>query len=210
MPCLNALILPVLPLLQILAVLGTILVASGLSGRQSAEQDTLLQMNEMYRLRQQAARQSLFGGWSTVTPAQFDGRCRCTGYKTYNPDQRVVCACTGAPGGDNKDLWRKGPWKILTGCMFSSGLSESSTKILMLLHLASQLWLSISVGILHVDFCVCVLTILPPPLESPIAFFCFFSFLGVSSDTVVVDRSDDNPKDHGKYLTIQVCLRKCD
>ena len=152
--------------MQILAVLGTILVASGLSGRQSAEQDTLLQMNEMYRLRQQAARQSLFGGWSTVTPAQFDGRCRCTGYKTYNPDQRVVCACTGAPGGDNKDLWRKGPWKILTGCMFSFILDL----ILMLLHLASQLWLSISVGILHADFCVCVLTILPLLLNPPSHF----------------------------------------
>lgn len=59
--------------------------------------------------------QTLFGGWSTVTPEQFDGRCRCTGYRTYNPDQRVVCACTGPPGGDNDDLWRKGPYKILSG-----------------------------------------------------------------------------------------------
>jgi len=91
-------------------------------------------------LRQKGAAQSLFGGWSTVTPEQFDGRCRCTGYKTYNPDQRVVCACTGLPEGDNDDLWRKGPWKTLTGY------------------------------------------------------------------TVVVDRADDDPRDHGKYLTIQVCM----
>jgi type II secretory pathway pseudopilin PulG len=157
--------------MQILAVLGTILVASGLSGRQSAEQDTLLQMNEMYRLRQQAARQSLFGGWSTVTPAQFDGRCRCTGYKTYNPDQRVVCACTGAPGGDNKDLWRKGPWKILTGCMFSSVLSA----ILRLDTDATSPCLSAMAAVfflasLHADLCVCVLTN-PPLLLNPPSHF---------------------------------------
>ena len=157
--------------MQILAVLGTILVASGLSGRQSAEQDTLLQMNEMYRLRQQAARQSLFGGWSTVTPAQFDGRCRCTGYKTYNPDQRVVCACTGAPGGDNKDLWRKGPWKILTGCMFSSVLSailrlDTDATSPCLSAMAAVFFLAI----LHADLCVCVLTI-PPLLLNPTSHF---------------------------------------
>ena len=196
--------------MQILAVLGTILVASGLSGRQSAEQNTLLQMNEMYRLRQQAARQSLFGGWSTVTPAQFDGRCRCTGYKTYNPDQRVVCACTGAPGGDNKDLWRKGPWKILTGCMFSSVLSavlrlDTDANSPCLSAMAVDFCRNFACGLL----CVCA-DYSPPPLESPIAFLCasFRNLPPILSDTVVVDRSDDNPKDHGKYLTIQVCLRK--
>ena len=68
--------------------------------------------------------QTLFGGWSTVTPEQFDGRCRCTGYRTYNPDQRVVCACTGPPGGDNDDLWRKGPYKILSGCVFRPRLNS--------------------------------------------------------------------------------------
>jgi len=122
----------------VLAVAGTVLVATGLSGR-SADSSALLQMNQIRMLRQQGAApaQSLFGGWSTVTPEQFDGRCRCTGFATYNPDQRVVCACTGLPGGDNKDLWRKGPWKTLTGY------------------------------------------------------------------TVVVDRSDDDPHDRGKYLTIQ-------
>ena len=106
---------------QALAVVGLCLVASGLAGRRPAAASTLLQVNQAHMLRQRGARsaaQSLFGGWSTVTPEQFDGRCRCTGYKTYNPDQRVVCACTGLPGGDNKDLWRKGPWKILTGCAF--------------------------------------------------------------------------------------------
>ncbi len=107
---------------QALAVVGLCLVASGLAGRRPAAASALLQVNQAHMLRQRGARaaaQSLFGGWSTVTPEQFDGRCRCTGYKTYNPDQRVVCACTGLPGGDNKDLWRKGPWKILTGCASS-------------------------------------------------------------------------------------------
>lgn len=107
-----------LPAALTLAIAGVVLVASGLSGRQAAEPSAMLQMSQIRMLRQQGvqvAPQSLFGGWSTVTPEQFDGRCRCTGYKTYNPDQRVVCACTGLPGGDNKDLWRKGPWKVLTG-----------------------------------------------------------------------------------------------
>jgi len=105
---------------QALAVAGLVLVASGLSGRQPAAASALMQVNQALMMRQRGARpQSLFGGWSTVTPEQFDGRCRCTGYKTYDPDQRVVCACTGLPGGNNKDLWRKGPWKILTGCAFA-------------------------------------------------------------------------------------------
>ncbi len=105
---------------QALAVAGLVLVASGLSGRQPGAANALMQVNQALMMRQRGARpQGLFGGWSTVTPEQFDGRCRCTGYKTYDPDQRVVCACTGLPGGNNKDLWRKGPWKILTGCAFA-------------------------------------------------------------------------------------------
>ena len=84
-----------LPAALTLAIAGVVLVASGLSGRQAAEPSAMLQMSQIRMLRQQGvqvAPQSLFGGWSTVTPEQFDGRCRCTGYKTYNPDQRVVCA----------------------------------------------------------------------------------------------------------------------
>jgi hypothetical protein len=123
---------------QVLATVGTILVATGLSGRQS-EPSGLLQANQLYRMRQMSAGQSLFGGWSTVTPEQFDGRCRCTGFKTYNPDQRVVCACTGLPGGDNKDLWRKGPWKTLTGCMFFASSIPLSSAVSCLLAPPQQL-----------------------------------------------------------------------
>jgi hypothetical protein len=122
---------------QVLALAGIALVSKGVVGRGRA--GVLLEVNRGYALRQQplVRSQALFGGWSTVTPEQFDGRCRCTGFKSYNPTQRVVCACTGPPSGDSDDLWRKGPYKTLTGY------------------------------------------------------------------PVVVDRSDDDPHDRGKYLTIQ-------
>ena len=109
---------------QVLALAGTVLVITGMYGRRSSSQ-VLLQVNRGHMMRQRGqVMQTLFGGWSTVTPEQFDGRCRCTGYRTYNPDQRVVCACTGPPGGDNDDLWRKGPYKILSGCVFRPRLNS--------------------------------------------------------------------------------------
>eukprot|EP00286_Rhodomonas_abbreviata_P011891 CAMPEP_0181327034 /NCGR_PEP_ID=MMETSP1101-20121128/21857_1 /TAXON_ID=46948 /ORGANISM="Rhodomonas abbreviata, Strain Caron Lab Isolate" /LENGTH=211 /DNA_ID=CAMNT_0023435609 /DNA_START=8 /DNA_END=643 /DNA_ORIENTATION=+ len=54
----------------------------------------------------------LFGGYDSVKDEDiFDGRCRCTGHKgDDHSKQRVVCACT-----DKDDLWRKGPWKVVTG-----------------------------------------------------------------------------------------------
>lgn len=56
---------------------------------------------------------SLFGGYDSDTLKDlFDGRCRCTGHGADDHSkQRVVCACT-----DKDDLWRKGPWQIITGC----------------------------------------------------------------------------------------------
>eukprot|EP00287_Rhodomonas_sp_CCMP768_P006378 CAMPEP_0196730202 /NCGR_PEP_ID=MMETSP1091-20130531/10318_1 /TAXON_ID=302021 /ORGANISM="Rhodomonas sp., Strain CCMP768" /LENGTH=210 /DNA_ID=CAMNT_0042073161 /DNA_START=13 /DNA_END=645 /DNA_ORIENTATION=- len=55
---------------------------------------------------------ALFGGYDSDTLKDlFDGRCRCTGHNADDHSkQRVVCACT-----DKEDLWRKGPWQIITG-----------------------------------------------------------------------------------------------
>lgn len=44
----------------------------------------------------------------TVTKEEWVGRCRCVGQG--KGDMRVVCACTKPD-----DLWRKGPYSVVTG-----------------------------------------------------------------------------------------------
>jgi len=68
---------------------------------------------------------SLFGGYDKDTLHDlFDGRCRCTGHGAGDHSkQRVVCACTG-----KDDLWRKGPWDIITGCELASSGEDAEQR----------------------------------------------------------------------------------